>query len=84
MSKIGNAFLELQEQANELGFETVEDAIRNGIELTIDGVSNAPYNILLEWELEKNIIELSKYATSEQSTLLRELSKKLEEIANNL
>lgn len=32
MSKIGNYYLELQEQANELGFDTVEDAFDAGYE----------------------------------------------------
>ena len=32
MSKIGNYYLELQEQANELGFDTVEEAFAAGYE----------------------------------------------------
>ena len=33
MSKIGNMNLELQEQAEELGFETVQEALDNGYEV---------------------------------------------------
>lgn len=33
MSKIGQVNLELQEQANELGFETVQEALDNGYEV---------------------------------------------------
>lgn len=33
MSKIGNYYIELTEQANELGFETVEEALANGYEV---------------------------------------------------
>lgn len=33
MSKIGNYYIELTEQANELGFETVEEALENGYEI---------------------------------------------------
>lgn len=33
MSKIGNYYLELQEQANELGFDTVEEAFDAGYEV---------------------------------------------------
>jgi len=33
MSKIGNYYLELQEQANELGFDTVEEAFDAGYEI---------------------------------------------------
>ena len=33
MSKIGNYYIELTEQANELGFETVEEAFAAGYEV---------------------------------------------------
>ena len=33
MSKIGNLYIELTEQANELGFETVEEAFNYGYEV---------------------------------------------------
>lgn len=33
MSKSGNYYLELQEQANELGFESVQEAFDNGYEV---------------------------------------------------
>lgn len=34
MSKVGRVNLELQEEANELGFETVQEALDNGYEIT--------------------------------------------------
>lgn len=33
MSKIGNYYIELTEQANELGFESVEEALSKGYEI---------------------------------------------------
>ena len=38
MSKIGQVNLELQEQANELGFETVQEALDNGYEVDYENL----------------------------------------------
>lgn len=57
MSKIGNYYIELTEQANELGFESVEDALEHGWEIrngelkpTEDGQEQAHKSWLKEKE----------------------------------
>lgn len=44
MSKIGNLNIELQEQANELGFSTVQEALDNGYEV-IQRTMGAPRDL---------------------------------------
>lgn len=44
MSKIGNLNLELQEQANELGYDTVQEALDNGYEV-IQRTMGAPRDL---------------------------------------
>lgn len=36
MSRIGNIALDVQEQANELGFDTIQDALDMGYEISTD------------------------------------------------
>ena len=41
MSKIGNYYIELTEQANELGFDSVEEALSNGYEVVKGNLAKA-------------------------------------------
>lgn len=61
MSKIGNYNLELQEQANELGFENLQEAIENGYTIdfaeqklvSLDELQNIAHE---EWLKEKQVV----------------------------
>lgn len=61
MSKIGNYNLELQEQANELGFESLQEAIENGYTIdyaeqkliSLDELQDVAHK---EWLKEKEIV----------------------------
>ena len=57
MSEIGNYYLELQEQANELGYETVEEAIDDGCKVDI---SKQKLITPLEQKIDDEKIELEK------------------------
>ena len=64
MSKMSNIHLELTEQANELGFESIEEAEANGYKVDYTGEGwvlrpdpNKAYEERRrEWEKERNII----------------------------
>ncbi len=64
MGNISNIHLELTEQANELGFESIEEAEANGYKVDYTGegwvlrpdVNKAYEERRREWEKERNII----------------------------
>lgn len=54
MSKIGKLNLDLQEQANKLGFSTVQEALDNGYEVNVHGELVEPETVAHEaWLKEK-------------------------------
>lgn len=60
MSKIGNVNLALQEQANELGYSTVQEAMDNGYTpvytATVADLMAAETDAHKEWEKEKEVV----------------------------
>lgn len=73
MGKIGNYYLELQEQANELGYETVEEAIADGCKVDI---SKQKLITPLEQKIDDEKTELEKAHEAwleEKKALLEEL-----------
>lgn len=73
MSKTGNYYLELQEQANELGYETVEEAITDGCKVDI---SKQKLITPLEQKIDDEKTELEKAHEAwleEKKALLEEL-----------
>lgn len=53
MSKIGQINLDLQEQANELGFSTVEEAIDNGYVIIYEEGDEVRFIKKEDWDLEQ-------------------------------
>ena len=74
MSKIGEVNLDLQEQANELGFETVQEAIDNGYTV----LYIKPDVVKLVRKEEYELHEAHKAWLHERETILN----KLEMVAN--
>lgn len=70
MSKIGEVNLDLQEQANELGFETVQEAIDNGYTV----LYIKPDVVKLVRKEEYELHEAHKAWLHEKETILNKLS----------
>ena len=70
MSKIGEVNLDLQEQANELGFETVQEAIDNGY--TVLYIKPDAVKLVRKEEFELH--EAHKAWLHEKETILNKLS----------
>lgn len=79
MSKIGAYNLDLQERANELGYETVMDAMNNGYEL-ISGQLVQSVEIAFEERKKKNMEVLDRAIEQVDD----ELKKELEELKGEL
>ena len=88
MSKIGQINLDLQEQANKLGFSTVQDATDNGYIVVYYKSDNVKLVSRDDYEHE----QAHKKWKAERDTVLGELmllrisgelSKKAEEVINN-
>lgn len=74
MSKIGGINLDLQEQANELGFSTVQEALDNGYTC----IFNMDGEFRLVKKLDKELEDAHKAWLSERDTIIA----KLEMVAN--
>lgn len=66
MSKIGNLNLELQEQANELGYSTVQEALDNGYTIT--------YNETGQWLISDGQEEAHEAWLEEKRQVLADLA----------
>lgn len=69
MSKIGGINLDLQEQANELGFSTVQEALDNGYTC----IFNMDGEFKLVKKLDKELEDAHKAWLAERETVLNEL-----------
>lgn len=81
MSKIGAVVLELQEQANEFGFETIQEATDNGFEVDMINQKLIPprrFNSNLE-ELELELAHL-EWEQETNAKKIEELKKTIKEI----
>lgn len=81
MSKSGQMYLELQEKANDLGFETVEDAERNGY--TVVGTDLRPTEDVAYEEASRAWVE-KKRKIIEGLTKVRLEGFRSEEIAKQV
>lgn len=75
MSKIGRVNLELQEQANELGYDTVQEALDNGCVVGTELFGDAP-RLVKPIDMQKKLDELEEA----HKAWLKEKKEVLEEL----
>ena len=73
MSKIGQVNFELQEQANELGFETVQEALDNGYVVGTELFGDAP-RLIKPIDMQKELEEAHKAWLKEKEKVLEDLN----------
>ena len=81
MSKIGQVNLDLQEQAEALGFESVQEALDNGYRafMNIDGT-----NKLIKMEADKDVIQANTDALAAMEQAHKDYLHRKQIIINNL
>ena len=76
MSKIGRVNLELQEQANELGFSTVQEALDNGCVVGTELFGDAP-RLIKPIDMQKELEKAHEAWLKEKEEVLKELESLL-------